>query len=150
MDRIWKRTLLLLSLTLAPACATLHTLEAGRYEVVSLATLEKEGERLAPKLFGEGLIVKLDEGSEVPLSILVTTPLLSASSEGGTVRAMRDLHLFMSERGVMLSPDGTRFAPVDDRGAMRKLFGLKGGQFGIGFGVTREEGAKVTVRVQSR
>lgn len=146
-NNVW---LAVLAVCLTAACAPLRLVERGQYEVLTLETLESDGERFASQLMGEGVIVLLEKGREVPLDLLIRSPLLTAKSTEGTVTAERDLYLLISGKGLLLSPDGRRFAPVQNQRSMKKLFGLDGGQFALGFGVTREEGAKVTVRVEAR
>lgn len=143
-------TLLIGLVCLTSACAPLRVVERGRYEVVTVDTLESEGARLVPQMVGDGLIVLLEKGREVPLDLLLSSSLLTVKSTDGTVTAERDLYMLITGQGMMLSPDGKRFAPVQNQRSMKKLFGLDGGSFALGFGVTREEGAKVTVRVQAK
>lgn len=140
----------LLCVCLATGCASIRVVERGQYERVTLETLETEGERLVPQMLGEGLVVFVEKGRQVPLEMSLRSSVLSAQTTGATVTAERDLYLFISAKGLMLSPDGERFAPAQNERALKKLFGLNGGQFALGFGVTRDEGAKVTLLIESR
>lgn len=143
-------SLALFAACLTTACAPLRMVERSRYELITVDTLEKEGERLMPKLTGDGVIVLLEKGRKVPLDLALSSSLLSVSSTDGHVTAERDLYMLISREGLLLSPDGERFAPVQNQRSMKKLFGLDGGRFALGFGVTRDEGAKVTVRVEAK
>lgn len=131
-------------------CASIRTVPAGRFETVTLDQLSSQGERLAPKVMGDGVIVHVEKGQQIPLEFTFRTSVLSAETKGGTVTAQRELFLLISREGLLMSPDGARFAAVQDQDALKKLFGLNGGQFALGLGATKEEGAKVVVRIEER
>ena len=44
---------------------------------------------------------------------------------------------------IFLSTDAKNWAPYTDIHAVKQLFGLQGGSFSVGMGVTKEEGLKI-------
>jgi len=62
-----------------------------------------------------------------------------------TLRFERDVYLFLSKDGVLLSPDGERWARLEDLKALKELFGLCRGSMAIGFGVSQKDGGVLSI-----
>ncbi len=50
---------------------------------------------------------------------------------------------------VYLSPDAKRWAPYTDIKTLEQLFGVKGGSFSLGMGITKENGLSVLLNVKT-
>ena len=50
---------------------------------------------------------------------------------------------------LYLSPDAKRWAPYTDFKAIEQLFGVKGGSFSIGMGITKEDGIRMFLNAKT-
>lgn len=96
-----------------------------------------------------GMIVKLDKGSVMPIDLRASVPFATLEPGDNRVRVERDVWLLISPRQMAMSPDGERWARVQDLRAVQQLFGSRGrGAFQIGIGMN-QDGPRVTVSVTS-
>lgn len=153
-NQITARTLMVLPciglmLLVTAGCASFQTVDKTKAATVSLTELKAEIARKAGdwKLPSDGIIIKIDKGVSVPLKIKATT--LFAAIEPGTnqLRFTQDLYLFLAPKMFKLSSDGERWVNLGDWKGLQRLFGGKGGHFLIGVGLSKEEGALVSVDV---
>ena len=139
---------LMTALTLA-GCSGVHTLKTAGVPTVDLAVLEKDPGKHGfgldkggkPRLPTEGLIVKVPKGTLVPLKLSLAVGLAVLEPGDNELRFERDLMLYISRDGLRVSPDGERWALIQDVKAVKSLFGLKQrGSMGFGFGISKETG----------
>ena len=60
----------------------------------------------------------------------------------------QDTYLLISKSRFMVSPDGERWAQLHDLKTIKELYGFNSkGHLMVGFGITKEDGAQVTLDV---
>jgi len=64
----------------------------------------------------------------------------------------QDTYVLISYSRFMISPDGERWASIQDFKAQKELFGPSEGKSAllIGFGITKDDGASITLDVVSK
>ena len=130
-------------------CSGVRTL--GRNDITTY-TLDRVQAELRAKngaldLPEQGIIVKVDKGTRVPLNIDVSAPFASIEPGTNHVRFERDLFVHLTRSGMEISPDGQRWAKVEDLRGLKQLFGSGGGSFAFGAGINAA-GPMVTLTIK--
>jgi hypothetical protein len=123
-------------LLLASGCSGIHTLELGGATQTTLAEI-----RTAPlrELPARGMVVRVPSGSVLPVRIGLDLTALVLEPGENRLRVNQDVWLYISTRSFELSPDGVRWAKIQDVRALKKLFGLASrGAFSFGFGFDKK------------
>jgi len=131
---------------LLSACAGVRAVDLAGVERLSLAELRDSPEEHAEAFStaGKGLVIEIPAGETVPIAIDVrTSPFVVEGPGTSAVRFERDVYLYVSSSGVMLSPDGESWAPIQDLDALKEAFGIERGSLSLGFGVSSDEGAVI-------
>jgi hypothetical protein len=143
----------------AVGCSRVQTLDRSTLKTVALRELTADPTAYQADLEaytrGEsGLVLKIEEGDELPLELAVHHPLMSVDTGANTVRFQRDLYLYLSAQQLLISPDGERWAAIHDFETWKELFGGfdEGGRgsLSVGLGVTPEDGATMTVAIRDQ
>jgi hypothetical protein len=143
-------------LLLGSGCSHVQTIDRSAVETVTLRELSANPGEYQDLLRAYadgsgGLILEIEEGDELPLELAIRHPLVSVDTGKNTVLFQRHMFIYLSARGLLISPDGERWAPIQEMDAWKELFGgFKEGRHGtlsVGLGVTAEDGAAVTVVV---
>lgn len=110
-----------------------------------------------PAAFGFGaggppgpLVIRFLAGEEVPLRLLLDVPFAELEAGRNALRLRSDLWVHLGPDGAFLSPDGRRWAPLDDTDALHDLFGFASGSLTVGLGVNAEAGAALTLGLEAR
>lgn len=147
-------SLVLVLLALGGCSSSIVIIEGGEYR---RATLEEV--RQAPATYaatvterdGRGFIVKVAKREVLPLELDVNLSFLRLERAVQSVRFERDVYLLSSrELGLLIGPDGRRWAPIHDKEAIMELFGLENGTIQIGLGLSKDEGPQVHLNVDVR
>jgi len=153
------RCLCLLTALILAGCSGVHTMKTAGVPTVDLAALQKEpakhgfgpGKDGRPRLPTEGLIVKVPKGTQVPLKLNLAVGLATLEPGDNKLRFERDLMLYISRDGLRVSPDGNRWALIQDVKALKELFGLKGrGNVSFGFGISKETGTAFHLSLEQK
>lgn len=129
-------------------CGGVQKIERDPSQAVRIADFEANPEAFAAKLQnpGDGIFVALKKGDAVALKLALDAPGLAAlETQGNRIRFERDVYLFISKDGALLSPDARRWARIQDAKALKDVFGIQGGTLQIGFGASQEEGASIAI-----
>jgi hypothetical protein len=132
-----------LVLALAIGCSGITTI--GPVKTVTTKELKQNSEQLAQALQGDGMVVHLTAGESIALELAAELPFAELEPGDNQISFTRDVYLFISKEGVMLSPDGVSFAPLHKMKSLKKLFGADKGSFRVGFKVSKEDGAAVSM-----
>ncbi len=139
---------LVVSVALAAGCGGVRTMDVSDARAVTLAELQAGGESIAKDLEeGEGLVVRIAKGEEVPLGLAARLPFLEINPGENSVVFTQETWIHISRSGVLVSPDGERWAAVHDIDAIKKLYGAKQGQLRIGLQASEESGPRIDVAV---
>jgi hypothetical protein len=93
------------------------------------------------------VILKIPQGTAVPVQVSVETPLARMEGGCGDLHFDKDLYLYLSAAEILVSPDGNRWAGMDDRKAVNTLFGIQGGQFRVGLSASKIDGTALQIKV---
>ena len=86
----------------------------------------------------------------MPLKAEMDTPIATLIPGDNQIRFNRDAYVHISNRMMLVSPDGERWASIGDWDVLKKLFGIEGGAFNLGFGATEEDGSFMTMKITTR
>jgi len=135
-------------------CATIHRIDIDRGSVIPVSKIlsDPAGSESIGKAVQEGkdVVLFVAKGQSIPLKINLDTPLVKVENGKNSLVFMQHTYLLISRSGFMVSPDGERWAAIQDLKALKKLYGFKGGSLSIGFGVSKEEGASATLNVGTK
>ena len=95
----------------------------------------------------EPVIIKLPQGFSLPVRIAVNTPLATMESNCSHLEFQQDLFLYISNQGMLASPDGRQWADSGDMDAVKDLFGGDKGEIAISIGSGKQEGTQLELKV---
>ena len=144
---------LLLSVT---GCASIHHQAIDRGKVIPVANLSSE--RATLEGLGKGLqegreyVFLIRKGESIPLKVRLTLPMAKLEPAKNSIVFTQDTYVLISYSRFMISPDGERWASIQDFKAQKELFGPSEGKssLSVGFGINKEDGASITLDVASR
>jgi hypothetical protein len=135
-------------------CANIHHIAIDRGNVMPVANITPEQQAKLEDLYkglqaGKQYVFFIAKGQSIPLKATVTLPMAKVEPGKNSVVFTQDTYLLISKSGLMIGPDGERWALIQDLKTQKELFGIgkEKGHFMIGFGITKEEGPLVTVDV---
>lgn len=144
-----------LVLVLVPAagagCSSIRTVETAKLRKVEAAELKAGAD--AEQLFRDSqpTVVIARAGQSVPLTLKLDVPFARLASGEEQLVFTRDTYVYIARDTLMVGFDGTRFAPVGDWAAIRKLAGAgKGGTIQIGASVTKEAGLRLNASLEAK
>jgi hypothetical protein len=132
-----------LTLVLASGCSGITTI--GPVKTLTMQELKQNGSQIAQEIQKDGLVVHLKAGESIALGLGAELPFAKLQPGDNKLLFTRDVYLFISKDGVMLSPDGISFAPLQKVKGLKKLFGADRGFFRVGFKVSKDEGAAISM-----
>ena len=94
-----------------------------------------------PKAF----VLFLRKGDKVPVHLQASMGPIALQPGDDYLVFSQDTYMYFGPNGMLLSPDGKRWAKVQDSDALGKLFGLKTGTFQIGFGAAKDQPAAFNI-----
>jgi len=136
---------------LLAGCAGIRTIDTASVTTVDI-TGDLEGlpqlEQLSQgRPIEQPVILKIPQGTAMPVQVSVDSPIAHMAGGCGDLQFDKDLYLYLSATEILVSPDGSRWAAMDDRKAVNALFGIKGGQFRVGLSASKADGTAVQVKV---
>jgi hypothetical protein len=136
-------------LALVAGCSSVRTLDSEEIPVYTLNEVRANPQDLAGILDGDskGVIVSVPQGDRLPLEIDVRVPFAHLETGRSWIRFDRNVWFYFAPGDMLISPDGERFGPVYDLGALKELFQFETGNVSLGFGVSAQEGAKAVLRM---
>jgi len=137
---------------LAGCGASVRTMDVSSvptYTIESINTSPKESMNKLKTAYKEGAVVLLKKGDKVPVQLRASFGPVALQSEQNFLFFSQDTYLYIGSTGVFLSPDGNHWAPIQDTGALSKVFGLKQkGTFQFGLGVPEGKPASFTIALE--
>jgi hypothetical protein len=98
----------------------------------------------------KAMVVILRKGDKVPVNLRASLGPIALQPGKNDLVFSQDTYLYFGPSGILLSPDGKQWAPVQDGAALGKLFGLKTGTLQIGLGVEKGRGAAFTIVLERK
>ncbi len=99
-----------------------------------------------PKAF----VLLLRKGDKVPVHLQACMGPIALQPGEDYLVFSQDTYLYFGPAGILLSPDGKQWAPVQDGAALGKVFGLKTGTLQIGFGAPKDQPAAFTIALERK
>ena len=108
------------------------------------------GPRLRAAMQGECAVLRMRRGETLPVRFTSRLGVAHLAGADGRLTLDRDVWVYIARRRALISPDGQRWARLGDWKTVRRLFGLRGGSFLVGLGVTAARGAELTLALDAR
>jgi hypothetical protein len=139
--------LALTALTLSAGCASVRTIDQDEYQTYTLNDIRSHPGLVAQALAddADGLVVSVTEGEILPLDLFSVLPFATLVAGDNWIKFDRNVWFLFFKDDLLISPDGERFGAIYDPRALKELFGMKGGQLSIGFGMSKAKGARISV-----
>jgi hypothetical protein len=145
---------IIITVLLAAGCSSIHRLDSSKYQVIAVPQGLRDGSRVAEvaQLLTNGtpVIFKMINGEQMPLKLAVDLPMGTLEKGDCRLAFKRDTYLLLSQRGCLLSPDGQRWASIQNPKSVTRLFGAKHGEFRFGFSSFTNEEPFMSVEVKAR
>lgn len=127
---------------------TMDVSQVPNFTIASINAAPKEtlGQVLTKKPWAFVLLLK--KGDKVPVHLQASIGPISLQPGDDYLVFSQDTYLYLGPVGMLLSPDGKQWAPVQDGAALSKVFGLKKGAFQIGFGARKDQPAAFTLALK--
>lgn len=143
-----------LLLLAATGCVNIHHVAIDRGNVIPIANRTPEQQTKLEEL-GKGFqadkqyVFFIAKGQSIPVKATVTLPMAMLEPGKNSIVFNQDTYLLLSKSGLMIGPDGERWALIQDLKTQKELFGIgkEKGHLSVGFGITKEDGPVVTVDV---
>jgi hypothetical protein len=137
------------AILLFTGCSHIYRIDGAKLYTVSVSEARTEpgkweefGKQISA---GKAAIVRIEAGQKIPLKMTMALPVAGLVSGENQLVFTHDAYLYISSVKLRISPDGQRWADIQDLRAQKKLFGFKKGDFSIGFRVTKEDGPQIPV-----
>lgn len=138
-------------LIILAGCSGIRTLDKTNIATIPIADLESDPEKYGfpAAIYGEGIIAKVPKGTKIPLKVEASASLITLEPGENFVSFNRDVYIFISAKKAMLSPDGERWAELRNWNAVKKLFDVEKGELSVGLGITKDEGASISISLKT-
>jgi hypothetical protein len=132
-------------LTGAAGCAV-QTVPGAREAAKPLSALDPSAMQQWMEGKTDRLVLLARKGESIKLKIKGDVGFARIAAGENALEFLQDVYLCIDRKeGLLISPDGERFAPVHTPRALKKLFGKRRGTFSLRFGATGEEGTFVEI-----
>ncbi len=133
--------------------ASVRTMDLSQVPNFTIATINAAPEETLSKLMTTGpkaFVVLLRKGDKVPVNLHASLGPIALQPGQDYLVFSQDTYMYFGSAGMLLSPDGKQWAPVQDSAALGKVFGLKTGTLQIGFGAPKGEPAAFTIVLEKK
>ena len=145
--------LLLFILGCVVGCASTRTMDVSHLPSFTMETLNAAPAETLTKTVTTGpkaFVVLLRKGDEVPVNLRASLGPIALRPGQNYLVFSRDTWLYFGPSGILLSPDGKEWAPVQDAKALSKVFGLTTGTLQLGLGVKKDQGMGFTIVLEKK
>ncbi len=99
---------------------------------------------------GRPVVIDVDAGQSLPVMIGASSPVVDLKVDRAELVFSRAVHVLIKDGALMVSPDGVRWAEIQDRRSMGVLFGIKQGKVEMGLTVSQKDGAVAVVDIEAK
>jgi hypothetical protein len=134
-------------------CASTRTIDVSHLPSFTIEALNAASEETLVKTITtdpKALVVILRKGDKVPVKLRASLGPIALQPGEDYLVFSQDTYLYFGPSGILLSPDGKQWAPVQDGAALGKVFGLKTGTLQVGLGVQKGQGAAFTIVLERK
>lgn len=145
------RPLALACLLIFSGCAAKQKFNPASIETITLKVFEADPQKYAPPWSDSerGYILHVPAGEKLPLSLEIETPFATVETGKNSVVFQKDVYIYMTAKAFKVSPDRLRWADVGNWKAVKKIFGIEKGLFAVGMGVSKEQGALMSLAIKA-
>ena len=142
-----------LAFFLFTGCSGIQKIDTAQLHNIDLSTIDEQQDlsiltqMVEGKPLEEPVVMKLPQGFRLPVQLTLKSPLAELNSSCGTMVFSQDLFLYLTQSGLMVSPDKINWVNFSDVDAIKELFGWSGGNLAIGIGASQNQGAILKVKV---
>lgn len=150
-----KSTYLIASLLLMiTGCTSIHRMDSTQLNVFPVSEAISEPARWADAgrelQEGKDVVFHIREGETIPVKVNMVLPMATLQPGKNNLVFTRDTYLLISRSAIRISPDGQRWADINDVKSQKVLFGFNKGGLSVGFHATAEEGAEISVDIVTK
>ena len=144
-----------LILCLFAGCSGIQKIETAQLHTIDFSTVDDRrdlsvlAEMAEGKPLKEPVVMKLPKGFELPVQVILKTPLVKMDSKCGTMVFSQDLFLYLSQSSMLVSPDKINWADMSDFESVKKLFGWGDGNIAMGIGTGRDQGTLLGIKISA-
>lgn len=147
-------SLLTMIVLCAPGCSSITRVDTSTLKSVRIATLAtqpKEWEEIDALLqAGKSVVFVVGKGESMPLETRVVMPMATVQSQGTALVFTCETYFLVDSGSMRISPDGQRWADIEDLRAQRELFGWSSGSASFGFSASNDAGAKFILDIRTK
>jgi hypothetical protein len=133
--------------------ASVRTLDVSQVPNFTVAAINAAPKETLSGLLTTGpkaFVLLLRKGDKVPVNLHASLGPIALQPGQDYLVFSQDTYLYFGPAGILLSPDGKQWAPVQDGAALGKVFGLKTGTLQIGFGAPKDQPAAFTIVLERK
>ncbi len=138
--------MVLTSFVLFTGCSGVQTIDTSGIKEVTItsANLASEHVDLVRNVqAGKDVIFKVPAGQTLPLQINIDMPMIKTVGVPNEIRFKRDTYFYISKNRMLISPDGTSWAPIQDLDSLKKLYGWSRGTLAIGLSASKKHNVRL-------
>ena len=143
---------LLIVIGLITGCgASVRAMDVSQVPSFTIASINTSSEETLGKVMTTGtkaMVVILKRGDRVPVKLHASLGPIALQPGEDYLVFSQDTYLYIGPTGILLSPDGKQWAPVQDGAALGKVFGLGRGTLQIGFGAPKGQPATFSIAME--
>lgn len=130
--------------------ASVRTLDVSQVPNFTLDAINTAPKEALSGLGTKAFVLLLRKGDKVPVNLHASLGPIVLQPGQDYLVFLQDTYMYIGPAGMLLSPDGKQWAPVQDSAALGKVFGLKTGTFQIGFGAQKDQPAAFTIALEKK
>ncbi len=135
----------------ASGCQSITHFDSSKMKAVEIASTKATPEQLKEAgvvidAGGESLFL-IRKGESLPLVLTVQLPMATVGAGQNILVFTSDTYLLISHAGLRISPDGQRWANIEDLSGQRKLFGFSSGTMSMGLSASESGPAQATIDI---
>jgi len=152
VDSVTTISLAAFLMLMSAGCATIHKTDVSSLNIVPVpeATSDPVNWEEIARLVSQGnnVVFRISKGQAIPLKTAVNLPMARIEAGQNNIVFTKDTYLMARQTGLWIGPDGQRWADINDIKSVNKLFGSGHGGGSMGFHITKEDGAFISLEVQ--
>ncbi len=138
-------------LLLITGCTSIYRMDSTQLKVIAVSEAMSEPAKWADVgrelQEGRDVVLHIREGQTIPIKVNMVLPMATLQPGTNSLIFTRDTYLLISRSAMRISPDGQRWANINDFKSQKTLFGFNKGDLSVGFYATEEKGTEISVDI---
>ncbi len=135
----------------AGACSSISQFDTSKMkavEIVSSTASQEQWKSVESEInAGREVLFLIHKGESVPLIVKVQLPMATLGAGNNILVFTRDTYLLISRAGLQVSPDGQRWANIEDLAGQRELYGYTSGSMSMGLSASESNSVQATIDI---